>query len=377
MKFSRQAELLRENGLDVLFAPTADNSGETGITCLDDVEVLKTSWLEYPYIPRGKIIGLLGDPGNGKTWLGLRLAADISTGRPFFGGESDMRKPESVIYQSSEDGLGDTIKPRLVRMQPDFKRIFIIDEGQAGLTLSDARLENALQEIRPALLVIDPLQAYLGAEVDFHRANEVRPVLAHLGRLAEQYNCAIILTMHMSKASNTKALYRSLGSIDIPAAARSLLVLGNNPENIDQKILAHEKSSLAKRGPSLAFHIDPDNGGVVWDGESELTADQITGPRKEGRDKPSASLSEAVEFIEELLQVKGYAELGHLKSTAAAAGISRATLYRAKDELGLKTSTIGFSRKITWWALPEVDLDVIPSDEFTSTERWPPVRLKD
>ncbi|MCL1874110.1 MAG: AAA family ATPase, partial [Clostridiales bacterium] len=147
MKISQQAELLRENGLDTLFAPTVENSNETGITCLDDVEALKTSWLEYPYIPRGKITGLLGDPGNGKTWLGLRWAADVSAGRPLFGGESDMREPENVIYQSSEDGLADTIKPRLVRMQPDFKRIFIIDESQTGLTLSDTRLENALQKI--------------------------------------------------------------------------------------------------------------------------------------------------------------------------------------------------------------------------------------
>ena len=340
----------------------ADADDELKIICMDDVQTRTPEWLWEPYIPRGKLTIILGDPGIGKTFLTLHLAAVVSKGGIFLGeSENVERMPEAAIYQTAEDGIADTIKRRLTKMEPDFKNLFYIDESKEGLSLSDERIELALLRLKPALLVIDPLQAYLGAYVDMHRANEVRPVLSRIGLLAEKYHTAIVLIMHLNKLSQAKALYRSLGSIDIPAAARSLLIIGRNPDDDDQRIIAHEKSSLAKAGKSIAFRISPDNGGVLFDGLSDLTADDITAPKRDGRNKPSVSLDEAVSFLSLQLGNVGYAPLRNIRQAAEDEGISQPTLYRAKTELDLQSVTKGYSaNRITYWLLPDVDKMVIP-----------------
>lgn len=323
---------------------------------LDSVQAKKSDWLWYPYIPLGKITLLSADPGTGKTFFCLYLAAKTSTGGVFFG-DTTERPPANVLYQTAEDGIEDTIKPRLIPMNPDFSRIGLIDEREQGLNLSDSRIENTMQEFKPKLMIFDPLQAYLGAEVDMHRANEVRPILAQISRLAEEYKCAIILVMHMSKMSQSKALYRGLGSIDIPAVARSMLIMGKHPENADRRILCHEKSSLAMHGDSIEFSISPENGGVVFHGFSSFTADDILNVKKGERDKPSVTLNEAVAVLGEFMGDEQAAKLDEIKELQKKYGFSQPTLYRAKDELGLKTAQIGFYPKTTWWLAPDIDVE--------------------
>ena len=104
--------------------------------------------------------------------------------------------------------------------------MLVIDEGKRELTLCDARLEEAIRRTGAKLIVLDPLQAYLGSDVDMHRANEVRPVLKRLSLMAERTQCAVILIGHMNKAQGLKSGYRGLGSIDFRASARSVLSSG-------------------------------------------------------------------------------------------------------------------------------------------------------
>ncbi|MDD4414948.1 MAG: AAA family ATPase, partial [Oscillospiraceae bacterium] len=198
---------------------------KTKIICMDDIETKEVDWLWYPYIPYGKVTIVQGDPGEGKTSFALALIALLTTGKPLpeqeHGGE-----PVSVIYQTAEDGLSDTIKPRLEAYGADCKRVLVIDEDEVSLTLSDERLEEAVNETGARLVVLDPIQAYLGSDVDMHRANEVRPVFKRLCTMAEKTCCAVILIGHMNKDTKGKALYRGLGSINYSAAVRSILVVG-------------------------------------------------------------------------------------------------------------------------------------------------------
>ncbi|MCL2035439.1 MAG: AAA family ATPase [Oscillospiraceae bacterium] len=285
------------------------------------------------------------------------------------------RGPALVVYQTAEDGISDTIVPRLKKMQPNFNNIFCIDETEQGLTLTDERIEKILKEKRPRLFIIDPLQAYLGGDVDMHRANQVRPLLAKIGRLAEQYQCAFILIMHMSKMSGTKALYRGLGSIDFAAAARSVLVIASNPDDIDEKIMAHEKSSLAKHGESISFSIDHEKG-IVINGTSELTADDILNPVKSGGNR-GGSREDAMNLLAGLLSENGYALKGDIEREAQAAGISQRTLQRARQDMELKSILRGFGKdKKGYWILPTADKEDIPEPavqtvlEYPGT--WPP-----
>lgn len=153
---------------------------------MDDVEARKVDWLWYPYIPYGKVSIVQGDPGEGKTTFILRLAALLTKGEPLPGEEGqNLREPINVIYQNAEDGLEDTIKPRLLEAGADCSRVMVIDESLKSLTMTDERLVRAIKETGAKMVVLDPIQAYLGANVDMHRANEIRAVLKRLARIAE------------------------------------------------------------------------------------------------------------------------------------------------------------------------------------------------
>ncbi len=330
-----------------------------GIIQLSGIESAGTEWLWKPYIPRGKVTIISADPGTGKTYFCLYLAAAVSTGRPFYGQLPDLiREPANVIYQTAEDGIADTIKPRLEPMQPDFSKIYIIDESNEGLSLSDDRIEFYMSIYRPALMIFDPLQAYLGADVDMHRANEVRPILSKIGHLAERYECAIVFVMHNSKMGSNKALYRALGSMDIPAIARSMLVMAKNPENEEQKLICHEKSSLARHGKSILMRIAPEQDGVVFDGFTDLKADDILTPAKDGRNKPSVKKDEVEDKLVELLfSNDGAVSLEQVEELQRECGWGKSTLYNVKCELKLKSVVTGFGNyKKSWWLLPDKDV---------------------
>lgn len=321
---------------------------------LKNVKTSAVSWLWYPYIPKGKITLVTADPGTGKTFFALYLAACVSSGRAFFGEPEDVYKPPAkVIYQTAEDGYSDTIKPRLEPMCPDFDNIIHIDEDERSLTLSDEVIEQAFEEVRPALFILDPIQAYLGAGVDMHRANEVRPILARIARLAEKYNCAVVFIMHHNKNAKGQALYRALGSIDVPAVARSMLIIANNPENKAQKIICHEKSSLEEHGKSMLFRIDRTKG-IVFDGYSDKKADDVLCCRSSGRqDTRELVKSELLS----LMSRNGTAKLSDVEKLKDLHGFSDSTLKRAKAELLIKSVTVGFGEKVTYWLLPEVDAE--------------------
>lgn len=324
---------------------------------LSSVESKSTDWLWYPYIPLGKITLMTADPGTGKTFLALYLAAQVSTGRPFYG-ESVYTAPQNVVYQTAEDGIADTIKPRLEPMRPNFENIYIFNEESESLSLSDKEIEQIMKDLHPALMIFDPLQAYLGADVDMHRANEVRPILGRIGHLAERYNCAVVFIMHNSKMSQNSALHRALGSIDIPAVARSMLILGKDPENFNRKIICHEKSSLAPNGKSILFEVDTSKGGVLFCGYSDLKADDILNVRSTTRNKASVKKDEVCDKLLDLFGENDFIKITNIKELCEKLGCKQSTLYSAKDELEIQSCSSGYSQnKCTYWLMPDVDIE--------------------
>jgi len=327
---------------------------ENKLIQFDTIEPTTVEWLWYPYIPLGKLTLMQGDPGSGKTMLCLKIASMITNGEllPCENEEANPilpKEPGIVVYQTAEDGLADTIIPRLMTMNPNLARIYTIDESDISLSLLDIRIEDTLQRLRPRLMIIDPLQAYLGSKIDMHRANEVRPVLAQIGRLAEKYQCSIIFIMHMNKMAAGKTMYRALGSIDIPAAARSMLTIGKNPENADERVMCHIKSSLAVEGRSLCYQVDFDNGGIVFGDFCDLTSDEVLLAPSKKSEKTGLMIDEAKEFLKEMLE-GGYAKASDVIKAASAIAIKKRTLSYARTELGIKTKRKGFgSSGVQWW----------------------------
>lgn len=142
---------------------------------MSDVQTQPIEWLWYPFIPYGKLTIIQGDPGDGKTTLALNIAAKLSNGK---GLENEImtQEPVTIIYQTAEDGLADTVKPRLENAEADCSKILVIDESSKLLSMTDERLEKALIQTNAKVLILDPIQAYLGGGIDMNRANEARNI---------------------------------------------------------------------------------------------------------------------------------------------------------------------------------------------------------
>ncbi len=308
---------------------------ELKIISMDEVPVEEVEWLWYPYIPFGKLTIIHGDGGEGKTTLILQLAALLSRGEKL-PCDNTEREPIKVIYQTAEDGLGDTIKPRLLAGNADCSQIKVIDESEATLTMLDERIEKAIVETGARALILDPVQAYIGAKVDMNRANEVRAVLSQLGRIAGQYRCAIILVGHLNKAQGNKSNYRGLGSIDFQATARSVLIVGRLKDNPQIRVMVQDKSSLAPEGEPIAFELGKENG-FRWLGHYDISVDDLlSGIPKEKKSEQAENL------ILEYLSKGKYPQQALLKK-AQAMGISKRVLDEAKKAVECPISQRGQS----------------------------------
>ena len=305
--------------------------------CYEDIEQTSVEWLWFPYIPFGKLTIIQGNPGEGKTYFAMMLTA-ACTNRKLFPNMEDI-EPFNVIYQTAEDGMGDTIKPRLIEAGADLSRVMVIDDTEEALTLSDDRIEKAVRQNRVRLVIIDPVQAFIGADVDMNRANEVRPVFRKLGMIAEKTGCAIVLIGHLNKSSGIQSTYRGLGSIDIMAAVRSLIFIGKVRKDPTTRVLIHEKSSLAPPGETMAFKLG-DEEGFRWVGAYEISADELL-DGKEGK-ATETKLERGAKLIRELLADKKEISIRELDEKAKEQGISGRTMRdvrsRMKNELEYKVN---------------------------------------
>ena len=316
------------------------------IRTMKDFNTFETEWLWYPYIPLGKVTIMQGDPGEGKTTLALNIAAMVSNGR-MFGTEQTFERGR-VIYQTAEDGISDTVKPRLAAAGADLTMIFNIDESSEPISFSGEKLEEAIQLVCPKLVILDPLQAYLGANVDMHRANEIRPAMSRLAELAKKYRCAIVLIGHMNKNMGVKSAYRGLGSIDITAAARSVLVVAREKTDKQVRVVFHIKSSLAPEGETVAFRLSEDNG-FTYLGRHRADLDTLLAG---GSNETMTSSAE--DMICEML-ADGECPAADIYSAAAEKGINEKSVQYVKKRLGIRSKKVGDN----WvWLLPSASQDL-------------------
>lgn len=310
--------------------------------CMDDVEQTEVDWLWYPYIPFGKLTIVQGNPGEGKTFFAMQLAAACTSQK--FLPDMESFEPFNMIFQTAEDGLGDTVKPRLVSSGADLKRVLVIDDSENPLSLADDRIEKAIRENNAKLMVIDPLQAFLGANVDMNRANEVRPIFRKLADIAQSTGCAIVMIGHLNKASGTQSAYRGLGSIDIAAVVRSILFVGKVKDDPSTRVIVHEKSSLAPPGQALAFSLG-DQKGFRWIGAYDISAEDLLAGG-EGT-KTELKQEQAVKLIYEFLSDSREASVAEINKEATERGISERTVRLARNSM--KDKLESERRGKEWW----------------------------
>ncbi len=301
----------------------------------------------------GKLAILEGDPGKGKTFIALDLAARFSTGEPF-PGETTRREPTDVIFLNAEDGVADTIRTRLDRLKADVSRIHVLTQGH--ITLGDVEtLDAMLDDTRAGLVVVDPIQAYMPRDVSMNAAEEVRPIMTGLAQLAAKHRTVVVILRHLTKSSASKAAYKGLGSIDFLAAVRSTVRVHEDRAS-GQRSLVHIKINVAAPSPALGFAVDEQ--GFRWTGAIDVTtADVDEQDADDGRQVSAerrAKRKGAEEFLRAAL-AKGPKPHATVLAEAKGQGITEATLDRAAGAMGVlkKQSRATKDVKRHWtWALP-------------------------
>jgi putative DNA primase/helicase len=320
------------------------------LAALSSIEREEIRWLWEGLIPRGMLTLLIGDPGLGKSLLALLLGSWVSRG----GGD--------VLILSAEDHAGATIRPRAEAVEADLDRLHIVgmrrDGLEDGLALPDdaAELDRVAKETGARLVIVDPLMAHLPESVNSWRDQSVRRALAPLHHIAEEHGASVLLIAHLNKARGADPLYRAGGSIGIPAAVRSALLLARDPEDPQEqrgsrRVLAHIKCNVALQAKSLACSIDT----VQLAGELVAPRLRITGTSatsaSELLDAPMGeertARDEAASFLREELG-NGPQEAKTVRKAARDAGIADRTLDRAKKSLGVQAKKDGLNGPWRW-----------------------------
>lgn len=291
-------------------------------------------WLWYPYIPLGKLTVIQGDPGDGKSTFVLNLVALLTSGFPMPDGFITSCS-RVAVYQCAEDGMADTIKPRLEQAGANCDQVAYIVDDDIALTLEDGRIETVIRETGASVFIIDPIQAFIPPEADMLSATKMRAVLRKLANTAEKYNCAIILIGHMNKGNGTKTLYRGLGSIDIAAIARSVLMISRDEINPSIRYMFPIKSSLAPEGPAIAFSFKY-GGGLEWQGRYEFNTTALVDSvviKTTKHDKARAKMIQMLEHQDRSAK-DIYAALADI-------GVGSRTVEKVKKELQVRAYRSG------------------------------------
>ncbi len=308
---------------------------------LSEVEPERVEWLWSGRLPLGKLSILDGDPGLGKSAVTLDVAARVSAGLDLPDGE--QCSPAGVVLLSAEDGLADTIRPRLDAAGADTERIVALStvvetkggERVISLTRDLPIIEGAIDRVSAGLVVVDPLMAFLSEKTDSYKDQDIRRALAPLAALAERTRAAVLIVRHLNKAAGGNTLYRGGGSIAIIGAARSGLVIAQDPDDPERRILAANKHNLSRAAPSLVFRMGSASNGaarVIWSGTSTLGASDIL--KEPGDPEQMSALFEAKQFLRAELK-DGPVGSEQVKKDARGADISESTLKRAKREMGI------------------------------------------
>lgn len=311
----------------------------------------RVAWLWPARLPLGKLVTLDGDPALGKSTLILDLAARVSTGSAMPDGAA-IPEPAAVILMSAEDGVADTIRPRLDAAGANCERVYAFDsvtyEDEEGRLQSRPpsipadidRLEALVREVGAVLVVIDVLNAYLASNVDSYRDQDVRRVLHRLAIVAQRTGATIVALRHLSKSGGGKAIYRGGGSIGIIGAARLGLLVACDPEDESRRVLAVCKSNLAGVPPALAYRLagDEEHGcaRVDWLGEVTLTADELVAPGGTGDDDHADAAAVLAEILAD-----GPVWVKEALDRMGDAGFSKDQAKRAKAKLRARSVKVG------------------------------------
>lgn len=363
------AAIARQAANSPLRTRSRDLAGERPVLIrLDSVHSQPVDWLWENFIPRGKITAIAGDPATGKSLITNDLAARVTTGVGFPDGSVAILGPSNVLFLSAEDGVADTIKPRLEAAGADVSRVTVLDGVSGGGQPHDAsfmlsehmeRLCDAIEVTGAKLVIIDPLNAHLGG-VDAHRDADIRGVLKPLAALAERLGVAIVLVAHLNKSNGTKAMYRVMGSLGVVAAARLAFLVIRDPQDPKRRLMCMVKCNIAAEPPTLAYTITGVAVGAIesvakllWERDPiDLTADQLLSLEVDGPSEQEEERQDCAAWLGQLLHRWGALPVKLIQHEASELW-SHSQLQRAMRRIKAKHQRVGFGEgSMVYWCHP-------------------------
>jgi hypothetical protein len=329
------------------------------VLTFDQIQPAHVSWLWEPYLARGKLAILDGDPGTGKSFFVCDLAARLSRGGPLPDGQA-LPRPIASLLLNAEDNVQDTVWHRLEAAGADKAKVVSLNGLGAGYDTPFTQfprdldvLYRVIREHQIGFVSIDPMMAFFPPEVQANNDQCIRQALTPLADLAAQTGACVMLTRHLNKAGGPRAIYRGSGSIGIIGAIRTGLFLAVHPEERDKRLLAMSKTNIGVMGPSLEFRlkeVEPVGTAVEWLGESDYSANDLCAPPREA--KPPRAREEAVAWLQEFL-AGGPRKATEVFEAGKQAGHSARTLERAKEAVGATSEKVTRGGRSEWyWAIP-------------------------
>lgn len=317
---------------------------------MDTIDAEPVEWLWKPFIARKKLTAMTGEEGIGKSWITCALASIVSHGGWFPNTEQERVEPENVLFLASEDGLKDTLKPRLTSVKAEQSKVFTVANHFSFDDMGILRFYNLIGEIRPALVIIDPFFSYLKGGLNINLSTEIRPITSRLSEIADEFNSAFLLVRHIGKARGMgEARNAGLGSIDFRAVCRSELLIGKNPENQSEGAIVQIKNNLSEYGKAVGYQIKD---GELLFMDTDLTAERLLQSAKNEDERHEQG--EAVAFLREVLAT-GEMYVKDVQMEARNYGITDKMLRTARGKLGVEITKRGnaFGKQKFFWSLKQ------------------------
>lgn len=350
---------MSSGSIDAVPQDVPDGNSLPDFVLLSEVDPEPVRWLWFGRIPANKLTIIEGDPGLGKSTMALDIAARTTAGMTFPNSVDSAGVPRAVVILSAEDGLADTIRPRLEASGGHSDRAVVLNEPELEQRLlfpeGTTALEATVRQHQAAMVIIDPMAAYMSPSININKDTDVRLVLTQLARLAERNNTAVIMIRHLNKNEAVSSQYRGGGSIGITGAARSVLLVAQDPSDSDVRVVLPTKSNVSALAPGLTFKIHSDSEieapRIQWGEPCGYSAEELM-VRK--LPSPTTKLADAEDFLTNALAGGPRSQLA-VQDQAREKGISASTLRRAKKRLGVQSEKLGgrYSGEQHWtWALP-------------------------
>ena len=303
------------------------------LVSFQDLNYKTVDWLIPGYIPKGCITILGGDGGQGKTALWCNLVSAISCGNESILSRLALVNSKGIsLVFSGEDDPESVLKKRLRDYNADESKIYTLkldDSALASITIGGELLPMLIEQYRPLLVVLDPIQQFI-KDIDMSKRNDVRRTLQTLSSLGKKYGTSFLLVVHTNKRDKVASFRDKLSdSADLWDIARSVIAVGRTQDG--NGFISQEKSSYSALNDTILFTFD----GLTikpTGTERKHYVELTTGHRQANKAQEKEDIkSDILYFLEQNDNIEKRTLLDHMQTNGHTANIINQAIKELKE----------------------------------------------